>query len=356
MSSPLFAPLTFRSGLQVPNRIALAPMTNQQSHDDGTLGDDELHFLLRRADGGFGSIMTCASHVTKDGQGWPGELGSFDDAHVPSLARVARGLEARGAKTIVQIFHGGLRANEAASGLERLGPSAVDGCREATLEDIARIVEAFAAAAARAKRAACHGVEIHGAHGYLLTQFLSRTQNQRSDAYGGSLENRARLAREVVSAVRAAVGPGFLVGIRISPEDFGNAVGLDLDESAEVARSLAASVDYVHLSLWRSALPTTKRPEAHALEVFREVLPADVRLVVAGQIATRAEAEALLAKGADMVALGRIALANPDWPRRVHDPAWEPRRPPHAEDELVANGLSPKFATYMRSWKGFVEG
>ncbi|MBX3207338.1 MAG: NADH:flavin oxidoreductase [Labilithrix sp.] len=351
----LYEPLAFRTGLTAKNRVLLAPMTNQQSHDDGTLSDQELAWLTSRADGGFGVVMTCAAHVAKDGQGWPGELGVFDDAHVPGLRRIAEALRARGALSIVQIFHGGLRADVSVSGTPAWSASDRDGARAATEDDLARVVGQFADAAARAKAAGCDGVEIHGAHGYLLTQFLSVTQNRRSDGWGGSLEGRARLIREVMRAVRARTGPAFTVGVRLSPEDFGNAEGLDLDESLATARWLAEDgADFIHASLWRAHLKTTKRPDEHALGLFRAALPRDVRLLVAGAVWTRAEAEHLLGEGADGIALGRSAIVNPDWPLRAVEHGWEPRRPPVTIEELRARGLGPGFAEYMRRWKGFV--
>ncbi|MCW5837209.1 MAG: NADH:flavin oxidoreductase, partial [Labilithrix sp.] len=182
----LFNPLVFRTGLSAKNRVLLAPMTNQQSHEDGTLSDQELAWLASRADGGFGAVITCAAHVAKDGQGWPGELGVFDDAHVPGLARLADALRARGAASIVQIFHGGLRADVTVSGAPAWSASDDEGARPATEEDLSRVVGQFAAAAARAEAAGVDGVEIHGAHGYLLTQFLSATQNRRRDRWGGA--------------------------------------------------------------------------------------------------------------------------------------------------------------------------
>jgi 2,4-dienoyl-CoA reductase-like NADH-dependent reductase (Old Yellow Enzyme family) len=108
----LFDPLVFRSGLRAPNRMVLAAMTNQQSHPDGSLSEEELRWLVRRAEGGFGTVTTCAAHVAKDGQGWPGELGVFDDALLPGLRRLAAALRERGAASLVQIFHGGVRAEE----------------------------------------------------------------------------------------------------------------------------------------------------------------------------------------------------------------------------------------------------
>src|SRR6187455_1912118 len=149
----LFEPLVFRTGLSARNRIVLAPLTNMQSHADGSLGDDELRWLSSRADGGFGVVMTCAAHVARDGQGWPGELGIFDDTLLPGLTTLASALRERGTVPMVQIFHGGLRADPAVTGTAPWSASAADGVHEATPDDLARVVEQFAAAAARAKRA-----------------------------------------------------------------------------------------------------------------------------------------------------------------------------------------------------------
>jgi 2,4-dienoyl-CoA reductase-like NADH-dependent reductase (Old Yellow Enzyme family) len=352
----VFEPLQFRTGLTAPNRVVLAPMTNKQSHADGSLGDDELRWLCSRAEGGFGLVMTCAAHVATDGQGWPGELGIFDDALLPGLTTLATALRARGAVSMVQIFHGGLRADPAVSGVMPWSASGADGVREATADDLTRIVEQFAAAARRAKTSGFDGVELHGAHGYLFTQFLSAEQNRRTDDWGGPLENRARLLRDALRAVRAQVGSSFTVGVRLSPENFGNAKGLDLDESVQTARWLAADgADFVHLSLWRALEPTAKRPAEHALPIFRAALPPEVKILAAGALWTREEAERVIALGADGIALGRSAIVNRDWPQRVRDGAWQPRRPPVTLDDLRAEGLSEAFAGYMRSWKGFVQ-
>ncbi len=184
---------------------------------------------------------------------------------------------------------------------------------------------------------------------------MSPIENTRTDAWGGSLENRARLVREVTRAVRARVPKSFVVGVRLSPEDFGNAKGMDLDESVTTATWLTDDgADFIHLSLWRSEKNSRKRPEEHAVTAFKKALPTDVRIFVAGNIWTRAEAERLLELGADGVALARAAIANPDWPLRAADKNWEPKRPPLTVAELGARGLSPTFATYMRNWKNFV--
>jgi 2,4-dienoyl-CoA reductase-like NADH-dependent reductase (Old Yellow Enzyme family) len=353
----LFDPLVFRSGLRAPNRMVLAAMTNQQSHPDGSLSEDELRWLVRRADGGFGTVTTCAAHVAKDGQGWPGELGVFDDALVPGLRRLAAALRERGAVSLAQIFHGGVRADPSVSGTQPWSASEGEGARAATEDDIRRVIAQFAAAAVRAEEAGFDGVEIHGAHGYLITQFLSATQNRRSDGWGGDLAGRARLAREVMRAVRAATRPGFTVGVRLSPEDFGNAKGLDLDESVQTAAWLCEDgADFIHVSLWRALANSKKRPDAHALPLFRAAVPAAVPVLAAGTVWTRADAEQVLALGADGVALARAAIVNPDWPKEARAEGWEPRRPPVTLAELEARGLSPAFAGYMKQWKGFVAG
>src|SRR5262245_57039859 len=161
----LFDPLEFRTGLSAHNRIVLAPLTNMQSNADGSLGEDEFRWLTSRADGGYGIVMTCAAHVARDGQGWAGELGVFDDALMPGLARLASALRDSGAASIVQIFHGGVRADRAVTGIEPWSASEGDGARAATCEDIHRVIGQFADAADRSKRAGFDGVEIHGAHG-----------------------------------------------------------------------------------------------------------------------------------------------------------------------------------------------
>jgi 2,4-dienoyl-CoA reductase-like NADH-dependent reductase (Old Yellow Enzyme family) len=354
--------LTLRSGLVLPNRLAVAPMTNGQSLADGRLGDDELAFLAMRADGGFGLVSTCAAYVARDGKAWDGELGVDDDDDVARLARLACRLRAHGSAAIVQLFHGGVRATQRLTGEQVWSASTwtEDGAqfetpRAATTADIERVIGQFADAAVRAQRAGFDGVELHGAHGYLLCQFLSRTMNPRTDGWGGDAAGRARLIRETLRAVRTRVGRAFTVGVRLSLEDFGNARGLDLDEMLAVARGLADDgADFIHASLWDYKAMTKKRPDQHAVTLLREVLPRDVAIIAAGQVWTAADARALRERGADVVALGRAAILNPDWPRRIHDPDWQPLRPPITAAQLAERGVSPVFVGYLRKWRNFV--
>jgi 2,4-dienoyl-CoA reductase-like NADH-dependent reductase (Old Yellow Enzyme family) len=217
------------------------------------------------------------------------------------------------------------------------------------------VIDQFAAAARRVQLAGFDGIELHGAHGYLLSQFLSATMNPRSDGWGGDLAGRARLLREVVRAVRARVGRQFTVGVRLSLEDWGNARGLDLDDNLQVARWLADDgVDFVHASLWNSMAMTKKYPDRHAVPLLRAALPRDVAVIACGGLWTAADAIALRERGADIIAIGRAAICNPSWPIAARAPGWEPRRPPLTRAELLERSVSPVFITYLTRWKNFV--
>ena len=358
-SKPSFLePFTFaRTGKTARNRVVLAAMTNKQSNPDGTLGEDEHRWLMPRIQGGFGVITTCAAHVSPDGQGWAGELGVFDDAHIPGLRRLATEIHAAGALGLVQIFHGGVRAPSALTGQQPWSASTFDldvpgfeKPRAATPEDIARVIDHFAAAARRVAEAGFDGVELHGAHGYLFNQFLGRKTNTRTDAWGGApLENRARLLLEALDAVRARVPADFLVGIRTSPEL--EEQGITLDESLQVARWLTErGIDFLHVSNWDSF----KRPAAHPdidrplTTWFRNAVGADVPILATGAITTPAQGEAVMGHGADLIGLARVTIANPAWPREAARPGYEPLQPPLAHAALRERGLSDAFIEYVR--------
>lgn len=357
----LFEPYTLRCGVTLPNRVALAPLTNLQSHADGLLADAELAFLARRADGGFGLVSTCAAYVARDGQAWDGELAIDRDECLPGLTTLAARIHAAGAKAIVQLFHGGVRADSALTGEPVWSASAfTEGAPEgvvprmATEQDITTVIDRFVAAAERAQRAGFDGVELHGAHGYLFSQFLSCTMNLRTDGWGGDIAARARLLRETTQRVRARCGARFMLGVRLSLEDFGQARGLDLDESLQVIRWLVEDgVDFVHISLWEAERMTTKRPAAHPLTLVRAIVPREVAVLTAGKIWSREDAEAALARGADVVALGRSAIVNPDWPTMVR--AGTPIvRPPVTRAWLGDQAVSPRFVQYLTKWKNFI--
>ena len=190
----VFDPLTFIRGPAMKNRFALAPLTNSQSHADGQLSEDEFRWLVMRARGGFGLTMTCAAHVQAIGQGFPGQLGAFSDDHLEGLTRLAAAIREQASVAVIQLHHAGMRSPAELIGGQPVCPSeeAEFGARALTGGEVERLIEDFVEAAVRAERAGFDGVELHGAHGYVLAQFLSPAVNRRTDRYGGSAENRAR--------------------------------------------------------------------------------------------------------------------------------------------------------------------
>lgn len=350
-------PLTLRGGATLPNRAALAPLTNTQSHDDGTLGDDELHWLEARAAGGFGFVATCAAYLHPGGKAWQGQLGVADDAHLPGLTRLAAAVKAHGAFASVQLHHGGVQAALAPDG-QRIAPAAGNGARAATEDDLTTVVMATVAAAQRAAAAGFDGVEIHGANGYLFTQFLAPADNPRTDRWGGDLEGRARLLRATMQLVRAHVPEGFAVGVRLSPVDTWAQRGLVLEDGVQVAKWMADDgADWVHLSL-RSAwgpppFEDTPTPVARAV---RDALPDDVPVMAAGGIRTADDVQRALDAGVDLPAVGKAAIGYPDWPRRVADPSWTPAATPWSRAMLHDAAVSDRFLTYLERFAGLVEG
>ena len=355
--SDLFAPMSFARGHGMKNRFMLAPLTNLQSHTDGRLSDDEFHWLLMRAKGGFGLTMTCASHMQSQGQGFPGQLGVFADSHLEGLTRLAAAIKAEGSLAFVQLHHAGMRSPAALINTQPVAPSddAATGARALTGDEVEQLRDDFIAAALRSQKAGFDGVEVHGAHGYVLCQFLSSETNRRTDRYGGSLENRSRLVFEIVQGIRERCGPDFTLGLRLSPERF----GLKLGEMRDVAQRLMheAQVDFIDLSLW-DAFKTPNEAEYAArplLDWFMDLQRGNVRLGAAGKILTTATARRCLEHGADFVLLGRAAILHHDFPRQARsNPQFESMALPVTGEYLRAEGLGPAFVEYMKTWKGFV--
>ena len=347
----------FACGKRMKNRFMLAPLTNCQSNDDGTLSDEEFNWLTLRAKGEFGLTMTCAAHVQQIGQGFPGQLGIFSDDHLVGHRRLAEAIKSENSLAVAQLHHAGMRSPAALIGTAPVCPSMDEetGARAMTLDEVKQLRDDFIAAAVRAWQAGYDGVEIHGAHGYILCQFLSELYNRRDDEYGGSLENRARILFEIVRGVRQACGPEFLLGVRLSPERF----GIRLAEALNVCEQLiaGADVDFLDISLWDSF----KLPEEEAyqgsslLSHFARLPRGKVLLTVAGKIMTAEQVQDVLAADVDFVTIGRGAILHHDYPRRVmNDDRFEPVSLPVSRAHLAQEGLSERFIEYMGGWKGFV--
>ncbi|MFT7836176.1 NADH:flavin oxidoreductase/NADH oxidase [Saccharothrix sp. BKS2] len=332
--SQLFSPLTTRS-VTLPNRIAVSPMC-QYSARDGHPDEWHLVHLGSRAVGGAGLVFTEATAVQAVGRISPEDTGLWDDAHIASWRPIAEFVRAHGAVAGVQLAHAGRKAStwspfadgrggvaDADGGWTPVAPSAVafhDSYRtpdELDREGIARVVADFAAAARRAVDASFQVVEVHAAHGYLLHEFLSPLSNSRTDAYGGSLENRTRLTREVTAAVREAVGDDVPVFARISATDWVEG-GWSAEDSVVLARDLAElGVDLVDVSTGGN-VPAADIPVGPGYQVrFAETVrrKADVPTGAVGMITDARQAEQVLADGsADLVLLGRELLRDPYWP------------------------------------------
>ncbi|MEM7250495.1 MAG: NADH:flavin oxidoreductase [Pseudomonadota bacterium] len=352
-----FSPMSFIRGPAMKNRFMLAPLTNLQSHPDGCLSDDEFNWLTMRARGRFGLTMTCAAHVQARGQGFPGQLGSFDDKHIEGLTRLATGIHAHHSVAVVQLHHAGMRAPSDLIGETPVSASADDetGAREMSLAEVEGLRDDFIAAAIRAERAGFDGVELHGAHGYVICQFLSADINRRTDRYGGSLENRCRLLLEIIDGVRANCRAHFNLGVRLSPERF----GIVLDESRTLAQQLMSGgqIDYLDMSLWDVfKTPNEEGYEGTSLlEHFTNLERGEVRLGVAGKIKTADAVNRCLAEGADFVLLGRAAILHHDFPIQMESSEdFVAAATPVTTEYLQKEGLGPAFIDYMNTWRGFV--
>ncbi len=349
--------ILFSCGASMKNRFMLAPLTNTQSHEDGSLSDEEFHWLTMRAKGQFGLVMTCASHVQAIGKGFPGQLGIFDDKHIEGHTRLAKEIKSHGSLAVIQLHHAGMRSEPRLLDGSPVAPSTVErkGARGLTLEEVKELRDDFIAAAVRAKQSGYDGVEIHGAHGYIVAQFLSQSINQRNDGYGGSLENRARLLFEIINGVRESCGANFLLGVRLSPERF----GMELSEMKTLCQQLIdeGEIDFLDISLW----DCFKYPEEEEhrgktlLQHFTELDFKDVKLTVAGKIHTAKQVSEILNSKVDFVTVGRSGILHHDFPIKVmNDNNFETISLPVTSEYLRNQGLSEKFIKYMSNWKGFV--
>jgi len=333
MSSSLFSPFQLRS-LTFANRIGVSPMC-QYSSEDGFASDWHLVHLGAQAQGGGGLVIVEASAVTPEGRITPGDLGIWKDEHIPMLKRIAAFIHSQGAHAAIQLAHAGRKASmslpfagehllaPAEGGWETVAPSSIPFSpsypvpRALSLAEILETIDAFRGGAQRALAAGFDLVEIHAAHGYLLHEFLSPLANQRTDAYGGSFENRIRLLVEVVDAVRAEWPEHLPLFVRISATDWVEG-GWDIDESVQLARVLKNhGVDLVDASSGGMA-PNAKIPVGPGFQVpfaTRIRREAGIATAAVGMITDAHQAESIVANGeADLVLLARELLRDPYWP------------------------------------------
>lgn len=332
------------------NRFMLSPLTTRQSNADGTLTEEEMRWLTMRAQGGFGLTMTCALHVQPSGQGFAGQLGIFGDQHVEGLSRLSAAIKEQGSVAIAQIYHAGMRALPEAIRETPVCPSDNEAfaARAMTLSEVERFTEDFVTAAKRAERAGFDGIEIHGAHGYLICEFLSPEVNLRTDRYGGDYDNRTRLLRDLITGVRQSCGPQFSIGVRLSGELF----GLRLAEMKRLAEEImvGGEIDYLDMSLL-DAFKQPKEPEHQGptiLEHFTSLKRGNTRLGAAGMMWNGENIARAFESGLDMVGIGRAAIVHHDFPAKMReDLSFNPISLPVSTDYLASEGVSPNFVKYL---------
>ena len=230
------------NGMTLKNRFVRSATAEGMATEDGEVTSRLINLMTELVQGGVGLIITGHTYVTKRGQATPWQLGIYDDKLIPGLRTMADAVHQRDGKIVAQLAHSGLRANPKLIHGPPLAPTSMEGlnevvAQEMTIEDITATVEAFGSAAERARRAGFDGVQIHAAHSYLLSQFLSPAFNLRDDDYGGPIENRARILVEVVESIRTRVGEDYPLLIKINSRDFLDG-GLELEDSIRAGAML----------------------------------------------------------------------------------------------------------------------
>ncbi len=324
-------------GMSLANRFIYSATWDGCADDKGFCTQRNIDMLMERVNGGVGLIITGMAYVKPEGKAAPWQLAACGDEYIDGLAKLAGAIHDAQGKVVLQLAHSGCYAPSALTGHEALGASTNDTdkfpqCREMTLQEIGQVVEAFGKAAGRAKKAGFDGVQLHGAHGYLLSQFLSPFFNKRTDNYGGSIENRARILVEALKAVRNEVGEEFLVFVKINSQDFVEG-GLTEDEMLQVCAMLKnAGVDAIEMSggtVYASgafsccrigALDTPEKEVYYRNSAIRFKEKVTVPLMLVGGIRSPEVAGKLVSEGlADYVSLCRPLIREPKLIKRWKD-------------------------------------
>jgi len=330
--SPLFIAAEF-SNLKIKNRLVMAPMTTISGEEDGSFSTDEIKYLSQRAEDGLGMIITPACYCHKSGHAFERQVGCDRDELIDSLSRVAESINKHEAVSILQIHHGGNAAKEIYTNQKPLAPSAVKnraGTSEIpkamTEDEILMIIESFAKAAGRAKKAGFTGIELHGANTYLFQQFFSPFTNKRDDRWGGSIKlpekerfiNRTRFAQEVLRAIRQEVGDSYPIIYRVSPEE-PEPDGYSVMDTIEFLNIIVPlGIDMIHVSSWdyykslRNDIPDGTNPTSMIKSAFPQI-----PVIGVGGIIMPQQAVEVLNDGIDLVALGKVLILEKDWVKKV---------------------------------------
>ncbi|RFU67594.1 NADH-dependent flavin oxidoreductase [Peribacillus saganii] len=327
---PLFEPLSFRSGVELSNRLVMAPLTNYSSNEDGTVSDAELRYYSRRSTG-VGMVLTACINVTENGQGFPGEFAGYSDDFIPSLQRLANAIKEQGAKAVLQIFHAGRMAppdlvSDIVSASAVPDPDTIPVTPRALEEsEVEEIIKAFGETTRRAIEAGFDGVEIHGANTYLIQQFFSGFTNRREDRWGGSFEKRLAfplaVVEEVQNTVKQYADHPFLVGYRLSPEEE-YPEGITMDDTLGLIDALTAKeLDYLHISqqdFWTKPHRGGELDRTRIEQIYDRT-KGKTELIGIGSLYTADQVLAAKNTGIPLVALGRGIIIEPDWVEKLKE-------------------------------------
>lgn len=332
MTYSFLAPFTFQNGLELKNRVLMAPMTTSSSTPEGHVTEEELIYYLVRSSGPSAIITACA-YISSEGQAFENGMGIHREEHIPTLSKLAKTIQLQGAKAICQIYHGGRMAQRRYNGGKSpVSPSAVraerkwaDTPRELTDGGIHILIEQFGRAVKRAIDAGFDGVELHGANTYLLQQFFSPHSNQRTDYWGGSREKRMRFPLAVIEHCQAIIQTyatkPFLLGYRFSPEEI-EEPGIRLEDTfVFIDELIDARVDYLHLSVqyyYQPSLLSFRNYKEQVPKQISSYVNQRVPLIGVGNIRTSKDANQVM-DYADFVSLGRQLVVDPKWVEKIEE-------------------------------------
>lgn len=326
----LFSPFMLTEKIKLRNRIVMAPMTTWSANPDGTISEQELEFYKRRSQN-VGLVITGCTYVTPSGIGFTHEFAAYDDRFINSLEKLAAAAKSGGAPAILQIFHAGNKAiPELVPNNDVISASAssvksgdfmkrVVQSREMTENDIQETIRAFGDVTKRAIKAGFDGVELHGAHGFLLQNFFSPLFNQRNDRWGGDLEGRMRFPLAVLQEVKNVVyeyaTKPFAIGYRISPEESATG-GLRIEDTYKLLdRLISSGISYIHTSLVsiNDSYPVESPNGPRTIELILNHIAGRVPVIAAGKIRTPSQAQEAISTGLPLVAIGKGLVINPEW-------------------------------------------
>ena len=321
----LFAPIKIKE-LSLKNRLVMPPMATNMATEDGEVTDRHIGHYATRARGGVGLIIVEHTYVLKDGSVSQGQMGLYDDKLIPSLKRLVEAIHAEGTKVVIQLTHAGAKAPRDITGKQPAGPWNVmppngsEVPRPLTIPEIKAIIARFGEAAYRAIEAGFDSVELHGAHGYLLCQFLSPYTNRRNDAYGGDLAGRLLFPLEVIKEVKTRLGENVPLFYRFGADDMVEG-GLTRQEAKLAARHLEqAGVDVIDVSGGLVGDGQNRFTEQGYFIPLAEGIKETVKVPVigVGNITEPEYADSIVREQrVDMVAVGRLLLSNPDFPKQA---------------------------------------